>query len=163
MNPNDAAAIAAVAAAISALAALVSLGALVFSAWLQWTASRPRVDVIGQISTIVSARGMDPSTFGVEVRNVGIVPVVVTSVGVVFRDGELGTLPYARGPMGEQVLPKKLEPGEAASLTNELQPVVDAYHDKGITAVWARTAAGRTYRGKNTAKLGSFKRSTDSG
>jgi hypothetical protein len=65
--------------------------------------------------------------------------------------------------MGEQVLPKRLEPGEAASLTNEMQPVVDSHHEKGIVGVWARTAAGRTYRGKNTVKLGTFERSAEDG
>jgi hypothetical protein len=87
-----------------------------------------------------------------------MLPVIVTSVGVVYRGGELATLIYARGPMGEQVLPKKLEPGDAVSLTHELQPVVDIHHQKGIVGVWARTAAGRRFRGKNTVKLGAFAR-----
>lgn len=151
----------AIAAAVSAIAALVSLGALGFSTWLQWRAGRPRVDVEGAIHTLVSSSGMGDPKFGIEVRNVGVIPVVVTSVGVRFRDGELGTLPYARTLMGEQVLPKKLDAGESVSLSNELQPVVDSHHKKGIVAVWARTQAGRVYEGKNTAKLGSFKSSAE--
>jgi hypothetical protein len=152
----------ATAAVVSAVAALVSLGALLLTAWLQWRAGRPRVEVEGAIHTLVSSTsGMGDPKFGIEVRNVGVVPVVVTSVGVRFRGGELGTLAYARTLMGEQVLPKKLEAGESVSLANELQPVVDSHHEKTVVAVWARTQAGRTYAGKNTAKLGSFKSSAE--
>lgn len=161
MSPEQAAATAAIAAVVSAVAALVSLGALMLTTWLQWRAGRPRVEVEGAIHTLVSSTSMGDPKFGIEVRNVGVIPVVVTSVGVRFRDGELGTLPYARTLMGEQVLPKKLESGESVSLANELQPVVDSYFEKGIVSVWARTQAGRVYDGKNTAKLDGFKPSTD--
>lgn len=153
MNAETAAA---VAAAISAAAALVSVIALVVSTWLQWRAGRPRVQVEGAIHTLVSSVGMGKPMFGIDVRNVGVIPVVVTSVGVAFHDGELGTLAYVRTLLGEQVLPKRLDAGEAVSLAHELQPVVDSHHEKGIEAVWARTAAGRVYRGKNTARLGTF-------
>jgi len=150
----------ALAAAVSAVAALVSLGALLLSVWVQWRGSRPRVEVEGAIHTLVSSTsGMGDPKFGIEVRNVGVIPVVVTSVGVRFRDGELGTLPYARTLVGEQVLPKKLDAGESVSLANELQPVVDSHHQKGIVAVWARTQAGRVYGGRNTAKLDGFRTS----
>lgn len=120
------------------------------------------MDVVGQVSTIVSSNTMGTPMFGIDVRNVGTIAVVVTSVGVVFRDGELGTLAGAKGLFGESVLPKRLDPGEAVSLANELQPVVDTYHEKGVTDVWARTAAGRTYRGRNLAKLARMKPSSRS-
>ncbi len=154
MSPKQASATAAV---VSAVAALVSLCALLLTTWLQWRASHPRVEVEGAIHTLVSSSSMGDPKFGIEVRNVGVIPVVVTSVGVRFRNGELGTLAYARTLMGEQVLPKKLEAGESVSLANELQPVVDSHHEKTVVAVWARTQAGRTYVGKNTAKLNGFK------
>jgi hypothetical protein len=100
---------AAVAAAISAATALVSVGALVVSTWLQWRAGRPRVEVEGAIHTLVSSvSGMGKPMFGIDIRNVGVIPVVVTSVGIVFHGGELGTLAYVRTLLGEQVLPKKL-------------------------------------------------------
>jgi hypothetical protein len=161
VNANDAAMVAAVAAAISALTAFVSVSALVFSTWLQWRAGRARVNLEGAIHTLVSSTsGMGTPMFGIDVRNVGVIPVVVTSVGVVFRNGELGTLAFVRTLLGEQVLPKRLDAGEAVSLAHELQPVVDSHHEKGIRAVWARTAAGQTYRGKTTAKLSTFEPSS---
>lgn len=153
VSPEQASAIAAV---VSAIAALVSLVALLLTTWLQWRSGRPRVEVEGAIHTLVSTTTIGDPRFGIEVRNVGVIPVVVTSVGVVYRDGELGTLPHARTLLGEQVFPKRLEAGEAVSVSNELQPVVDSHHEKGITKVWARTAAGKRFDGRNTARLDSF-------
>ena len=130
--------------------------ALLSSVWLQWRAGRPRVEVEGAIHTLVSQDSVGTPRFGIDVRNVGTVPVVVTSVGVTYGDGELGVLVHARTLLDERVLPKKLEVGEAVSLSNELDPVVAEFKAKGITGVWARTATGPIYRGKNTANLASF-------
>jgi hypothetical protein len=152
------------AAAISALAALVSLCALVFSVSLQWWSGRPHVKVVGLVSHLMSEAGpLGHWRYCVEVRNTGSLPVVVKAVGVVYRRGwrfrrpeEFGTITHTRADSGESV-PKKLEAGEDIALMTDLNAVVATHREKGVAGVWARTAAGKVYRGKNTVKLGTLK------
>jgi hypothetical protein len=155
VSPDEAVVVAAIAAALSAITALVSVVALVLSVWLQWRAGQPHVDVEGVITRLISASFVGQPRFGIEVRNVGTLAIVVTSVGVTFRDREMGALPTVTTFTAES-LPKPLAPGEAVSLSNALEPVVRADRERSIRGVWARTAAGGLYRGKNRAKLGAI-------
>lgn len=160
MTADQAAWISAAAAAISAFAALVALIAAAALVWLQWRAGRPRLEVVGVTSIVFTSTYIGETKYGIDVRNVGLVPVVVTSVGVLLPGAEsLGTLLTATGPQGEQVLPKKLEPGDAVSVTNPLEPIIEEDVKRRIRGVFARTATGKTYRGKNTVDLASFRKS----
>lgn len=41
--------------------------------------------------------------------------------------------------------------GESVMVTNKLEPVVAEHRDKGIERVWARTAAGKRYFGREAS------------
>ena len=153
MTPVDAPAVAAV---VSAIAALVSVCALVASVWIQWRGSRPRVEVVGQFATLLSRTTTGPTRFSIEVRNAGTLAVVVSSVGIIYGDGQLGALPDARTLLDEYVLPRTLQPGEAVTLTNDIAPILEAFRTRGIRSVYANTAAGRRFTGKQTANLAGY-------
>lgn len=159
MSNDEVAWVSAIAAAVSAIAALVALVAAAFSVWLQWRAGRPRVRVEGVTSTIFYRDGTSEETkYAIDVSNVGLIPVVITGVGVTMRgDEKYGAMLDAVAPNGRQVLPQKLEPGEGTSLVNPMAPVVLADLEHGVTGVYAQTATGKRHVGKNTVKLRSFR------
>lgn len=163
MDANQAAVAAAVAALVSALTALVSVAAVIISLRLQWLASHPQIKVTQTFSRLLTETTVGESRFCIEVRNTGTLPAVITSVGVIYRrrwpigEPKIGVLTHARTIVDEYVLPKKLEAGEALDLTVDLDMVIEANGKERISGVWARTAAGGLYRGKNRAKLATLK------
>jgi archaellum component FlaG (FlaF/FlaG flagellin family) len=156
--------VAAAAAVLSALTALVSAIGLLVSLRLQWRSSHAHVEVVGTTSRLMSETHVGPLNYCFDVKNTGLLPVVVTGVGVKFRrddgGGRLGTALYARGIQGES-LPRKLEPGEALSLVHPIDEMVKQQKTRGIVGVWARTAAGGTFEGKNKVKLDKLTASQD--
>jgi hypothetical protein len=159
MTTDQWAFVAAAAAVLSALTALVSAIGLLVSLQLQWRSSHPQVVVVGTTSRLISETHVGEWTYCFDVRNTGLLPVVVTGVGVTFRrddgNGRLGAALYARGVQGES-LPTKLEPGEAVSLVHPIGEMVKQHKARGIVGVWARTAAGGMFQGKNKVKLDKF-------
>lgn len=167
MDANQAAGLAAVAALISAATALVSVVAVIISLRLQWLASHPQIRVKQTFTRLLTETTVGESRFCIEVRNTGTLPAVITSVGVIYRrrwpigEPKLGVLTHARTILDEYVLPRKLEAGEALLLTTDTDKLVEADRKEHISGVWARTAAGGLYRGRNHANFEKIAKMSD--
>ena len=163
MTPEQAAILAsAIAALIGAIAAVASAVFAFIAVRAQRSAQRPHVRVTHSTPMPVwggAPRSFAGSTLGdpyfvIEVHNDGLLPVTVNSANVTFGDG--GNAPYL-GPhpvMRGDDLPKRLDPGDQATMPiDELRQIALVHVEHG-GAKWVTVtlAGGAQFHGEPISK-----------
>ena len=141
------------AAVASAVAAVVSASAAAIALAMQMRTTRPRLHVELRIARVISTVRVGEPFVSIEVANTGLLPVDVTSVGLVGHRGQLGHLFSTQDASGRTVIPTRLEPQQSISVVGSIAEAHKWQQTRGLTGVYAMTAAGKRFKGNVTDPL----------